>query len=69
MSAASQIVKASVLGTIAFKDGKKRVPALSGELMSMLAGRQVGVTPEGEASTVSILKAFAHSWDCANLAA
>ena len=64
---ATQILQASVLGTIAFKSGKKCVPAWDNDLAKMFIGRQVGQTPKGEASTIEILKAWTTAWHNANL--
>ena len=66
--AASQILEASVLGTLAFKAGLKRAPFYDVQLNKFFAGREVGVTPKGEASTVAIMKAWTNAWDNANLA-
>lgn len=65
---ASQLFAASVLGTIAFNTGRACVPAHDAELMSMLEGRRIGQTPEGEASTVAILDAWLKSWNAAHVA-
>lgn len=66
--AASQILEASVLGTLAFKAGLKRAPFYDTQLNKFFAGRGVGETPKGEASTVAIMKAWTNAWDNANLA-
>lgn len=65
--AASQILEASVLGTIAFKNGLKRAPFYDTKLNKFFEGRKVGETPKGEASTVAIMKAWTDAWDNANL--
>jgi hypothetical protein len=64
---ATQILQASVLGTIAFNAGKKCVPAWDKDLMQMLSGRMIGQAPAGEASSVAILKAWSDAWHNANL--
>jgi len=66
--AASQILEASVLGTLAFKAGLKRAPYYDTELNKFFTGRGVGETPKGEASTIAIMKAWTNAWDNANLA-
>ncbi len=63
-----QLVLASYLGTLAFFTGKKASPCLDGDCMAMLTGRDVGVTPEGEASTKDILDVWARAWHSANTA-
>lgn len=64
-----QIQKAADLGIKAFNDGKPSAPCACTELMNMIGTRQIGETPEGEASSVEIMKAFSNSWITANLAA
>lgn len=66
---ATQILQASVLGTIAFKSGKKCVPAHDSELMKMLANRQIGQTPKGHATSIQIMKAWTTAWHNANITA
>lgn len=56
-----KILKAATLGTIAFKAGQKRIPALDKNLVSLFAG-EVG-------SSVVLMQAWLNSWDAANLAA
>ena len=63
-----QIIKASLLGTMAFKNGKMRVPMQDIELMNMLQGRKIGETQKGEASNIQIMKSWISAWDNANLA-
>ena len=65
--AASQILEASVLGTLAFKYGLKRAPFYDTQLNKFFAGRNVGETPKGEASSIAIMKAWTDAWDNANL--
>lgn len=64
----TQLLEASVLGTLAFKNGLKRAPFYDTELMKFLDGRGVGETPKGEASSIAIMKAWINAWDNANLA-
>lgn len=66
--AAAQILEASVLGTLAFKNGLKRAPYYDVELNKFFAGRNIGETPKGEASSIAIMKAWNNAWDNANLA-
>lgn len=65
---ATQILHASILGTQAYKDGKKKAPFFNTELLKMLEGREIGKTPKGEASSIEIMKAYTNAWDLANLA-
>lgn len=65
MREVEQILTAAVLGTIAFKNGKKRVPAYDKELLKLLKGRNVGETPEGEASSVRIMQEWTNAWEAA----
>lgn len=58
----SKIATAEVLGTLAFKAGKPRIPALDKDLLALLAGHKVG---EG----IPVLNAWLRNWDLANLAA
>lgn len=69
MKAEQQILTASVLGTIACLNGRKRIPAHDPELMQMLEGRKVGETPEGELSTPRIMELWLENWDLTNLKA
>ena len=68
MNAKTQIFQAAILGTAAFNNGIKCAPALDAEFMKMLAGRQIGETPKGEASSVKLMKTWTHNWTLANLA-
>ena len=63
-----QLIEASILGTLAFKNGLKRAPFYDTELNKFFAGRGVGETPKGEASSIAIMKAWINAWDNANLA-
>lgn len=58
----SLIVHAAVLGTIAFKAGKKCVPCHDGELMRLVS--EVG-GPVG--SSLPLFKAWTKAWHDANL--
>ncbi len=69
MKASGQILEAALLGTAAFNESRKCVPAHDSTLLEMFVGRDVGITPAGEASTVAILKAWSKAWHDANLAA
>jgi len=66
---AAQILTAMALGTIAFNEGKKAIPCQNADLMNMIAGRKIGETPKGEASSVKIMDAYLRGWTNANLAA
>ena len=61
MNQETKILKAATLGTIAFKAGKKRIPALDKNLLSLFSG-EIG-------SSIPLMKAWIASWDAANLAA
>lgn len=61
MTTETKIIAAAVLGTVAFRAGKKRIPALDRDLAPLLAGNQIG---EG----IPVLNAWLASWDAANLA-
>ena len=63
----TQLLEASALGTLAFKNGLKRVPALDKELYKFFSGA-IGETKKGEASSIEIMKAWINAWDNANLA-
>ena len=65
----TQILSAAVLGTIAFAQGIKCAPCLDSKLMNMLAGRQIGETPKGEASSIQLMTEWSKAWTCANLTA
>lgn len=55
-----KILKAATLGTIAFKAGKKRIPALDKNLLALFSG-EIG-------SSIILMRAWLDSWDAANLA-
>jgi len=64
-----QILEASVLGTMAFKNGIKRVPYLDSELLKMPPFKnKIGEKVKGEATSIEIMKAWVDAWDNANLA-
>lgn len=67
MIANNEIFEASVLGTLAFQNGIKRAPALDKHLKKFFIDRKIGETPEGESSSIDIMKAWLNSWDAANL--
>lgn len=64
-----QLTTAARLGAEFFLAGGRRIPCKDAAMMAMLAGRRMGETPEGEASSVALLKAWTASWDEANLSA
>lgn len=68
-TAEQQLAHARQLGRDAFAAGKGAAPATDPKLMAVLDGRRVGKTPEGEADTVAVLKAWLTGWHAANLAA
>lgn len=55
-----QIASAEVLGTRAFKDGKKRIPAYDAELCKILASYE-------STERQSITMAWLRAWDMANI--
>lgn len=69
MTAASQLLTAETIGLIAYEQGRKNFPAHDATLVEMVKGRKVGQTPEGEASTVAIFRAWSGAWHKANRAA
>lgn len=69
MKAKEQILTASILGTQAFNNGKRCVPAMDQELMNIIGSRKIGVTPKGEATSKKIMNTWIESWTKANLAA
>jgi hypothetical protein len=69
MRADIQIITAALLGTAAYKNGNKCIPAQDAELLEMFRGREIGETPEGEASTIHLLKIWQKAWHEANLSA
>jgi hypothetical protein len=62
--AIEQIAKARELGKMAWTNQtvKKCVPAWDSQLSAMLEGRRVGEEPEGEASTIDLLKAWSEGF-------
>lgn len=58
-AAAPAILHASVLGTIAFNSGKKSIPVLDKDFMTLLE------TPEVD--TLAALNAWSAAWHAANL--
>ena len=68
MNAKTQILAAAVLGTAAFKKGIACAPALDDDLRVLLAGRRIGETPVGEASSVKIMSTWIENWIMASLA-
>lgn len=66
MNKQQQLQRAAELGKAALSKGYK-APAQDPDLMALLgAGREIGKTPPGEASTVDIFKAWnrAHQANC-----
>lgn len=63
-----QLEEAKTLGAKAYENGTISAPAKDPELLKFFEGRMPGQTPEGEASTVEILKAWSKAWHEANLA-
>jgi hypothetical protein len=62
-----QIVTASVLGANAFKKGIPPTPCRDDKLMAIIKGRFCAETPNGEACTTAILRAWLRAWNLANL--
>lgn len=62
MKTPTKVIVAQVLGQKAFVNGAKRVPAHDPELMTLLAGNEVG-------QGIPVLDAWLRGWDEANLAA
>jgi hypothetical protein len=54
------IIKAAVFGTLAFKSGKKCIPAHDSELLKLIGENNC---------TIDLLNAWINSWHAANLAA
>lgn len=65
MKAQSQYIIAFNYGVINHEEDIMRAAAMSKELTSMLENREVGVTPEGEASTQDLMDAWYKGWDSA----
>ena len=59
----SQIITAETLGMINYEEGVIRVPAQSKELMNILKNRKIGETPNNQASSIDLLKAWTKGWD------
>ena len=60
---ASQITKAETLGMVNHENGTMRAQAQSKDLMEMLRGRNIGQTPQGEATTKELMNAWTNGWD------
>lgn len=58
----SQITVAKIYGLINYEQGIIGVPAQSKDLMAMLKGRKIGVTPKNEASSIDLYKAWMEGW-------
>lgn len=69
-TSASQILIASLAGTAAYNRGESSAPCQDAEFMprfaDMIHGREIGYTPDGQASTIAILKAYGTAWHAAN---
>lgn len=59
----TQIELARRLGMIAFARGAERAPSRDPKLMAMLEGRDTGITPDNEASSVRIKMAWSKAWE------
>jgi hypothetical protein len=57
-----QLWRAAILGSLACVHGLPCSPADDTNLMAMLRGRLVGLTPTGEASTLQMFSAYAESY-------
>lgn len=68
MKAADQIIVAADFGRATFLAGDDCIPGFDARLMAMLTGRNIGATPDGEASSVAIMKAWSTAWHRENLA-
>lgn len=64
-----QLKLARNLGAEHFARGGRCTPVTDRNVLALLEGRALGVTPEGEAPTVLILKAWSDGWTVANLKA
>lgn len=64
-----QLDRARQFGRDAFHAGKPCAPATDANVLALLEGRQVGVTPEGEAPTLAIFKAWSTGWKLEAMAA
>jgi len=58
----SNIVEASVLGTIAFNNNKERVPSCDKDLMDL-----IGRTSEKMGDSLPLLNAWLSAWDNSNM--
>lgn len=56
----TKLFTASVLGTIAFSEGRKSIPCHDAKLMALLGG--------GFDEAIKLMKAWSHAWHAANLA-
>lgn len=63
MTTQTAIMTASVLGTMAFNNGKAATPSLDSDLMNIIAqheNKEIG-------ASIPIIKAWINSWHAANL--
>jgi hypothetical protein len=57
---ATAILRASILGTLAFKTGRKAIPAQDKDMMDLIAAN--------EGCAIPLMKAYHKAWTSANLA-
>lgn len=57
----TEILHASILGTLAFKAGRKAIPAQDREMMNLITAN--------EGYAIPLMKAYHAAWHAANLAA
>lgn len=62
-----QLKVARKLGAEHFARGGQCTPVTDRNVLALLEGRALGVTPEGEAPTAAILKAWSDGWTVENL--
>ena len=55
-----KIFEASILGTMAFNNGLKRIPCIDEKLMNLIDSNEIG-------DSIPFMKAWTKSWDNANL--
>lgn len=56
-----KLFNVAIIGALAFKNGKPRIPALDKNLRQELEGLKVG-------QSINLLKTWLQNWDMANLA-
>lgn len=57
-----QLDRARQFGRMAFHAGKPCAPAADVNVQALLIGRRPGITPEGEAATAAVFKAWKTGW-------